>query len=102
MTMSGEERMNTIIMVWLGAFALFSVTVVDSSWACTAAGKNKHVGVITQVNAADRQFTIEDAETGEPMAFVTEPKLLGPLNIGDRVVVSYEEKDGTMIAKQIK
>ena len=93
--------MNRWLVVVLGGIVVLSTVAVDTALACTAAGKNKHVGVVTQLNAASRQVTIKDAETGSAIVFVSEPTLIAPLKIGDQVTVSYEEKDGKMIANAI-
>jgi len=93
--------MRMMMAVLFGVLFTLNASTADIVWACSSAGKNVHVGVITQVNAADRLFTITDAETGEAMVFLSEPTLVQPLNIGDRVAVSYEEQDGKMIAKRI-
>ncbi|MBI3622293.1 MAG: hypothetical protein HY208_08925 [Nitrospirae bacterium] len=71
-------------------------------WACDAAGPSTHVGVVTQLDAKQRQFTIKDAQTGKPMVFVAESPQLAALNIGDQVAVKYEDHDGIMTAKQIQ
>jgi hypothetical protein len=89
--------------VWT-VIGLISVMVVMAgpAWACKAAGPNTHVGVITQLNAKERQFTITDAETGKPMIFVADSKQMAALNMGDQIAVSYEDHNGTMVAKRIQ
>ncbi len=90
----------------LMAFVVFGVVglavAAGPVWACDAAGPNTHVGVVTQLNAKERQFTIKDAQTGKPMIFVAESKQMAALNIGEQVAVKYEKQDGKMLAKQIQ
>jgi hypothetical protein len=90
------------LSIWI-AVGLISVTAVAAgpAWACKAAGPNTHVGVITQLNAKERQFTITDAETGKPMNFIADSTQMAALNVGDQVTVKYEKRDGTMVAKRI-
>lgn len=89
--------------VWT-VVGLISVMVVMAgpAWACKAAGPDTHVGVITQLNTKERQFTITDAETGKPMNFIADSKQMTALNVGDQISVEYEERDGTMVAKRIQ
>ncbi len=94
--------MKRWLAVVMGGLVVVSVAAVETAVACTAAGKDTHVGVVTQVNAAGRQLTIKDAETGSAISFVSESALIAPLKIGDQIVISYEAKDGKLVAKQIK
>jgi hypothetical protein len=95
--------------VWTVAGLISMVTLISvmtvmsgPAWACKGAGPNTHVGVITQLNAKDLQFTITDAETGEPMKFIADSKQLAALSMGDQIAVSYEDHNGTMVAKRIQ
>jgi hypothetical protein len=90
------------LSIWI-AVGLISVTAVAAGpvWACKAAGPDTHVGVITQLNAKERQFTITDAETGKPMIFIADSTQMAALNIGDQIAVKYEKRDGAMVAKRI-
>ena len=87
----------TGVMV-LAAFLLGSATI---SLACQAAGENKHVGNVMSIDAKAESFTIRDAETGEPMTFNATAALLEGFSVRDRVVVSYKEEDGAMIAVEV-
>jgi hypothetical protein len=72
-----------------------------AAWACKGMGDNTHVGVITQVSAEEGRLTITDAETRGPIEFSAASAMLTPLNVGDRVVVSYETRDGKLIATTV-
>jgi len=92
------KQMSIWMMVGLiGVMAAAS----EPAWACKSAGPSTHVGVITQVNATERQFTITDAESGKPMVFLADSKQIATMKVGDQVAVKYEERDGAMVAKQI-
>jgi hypothetical protein len=95
--------------VWTVAGLISMVTLIGvitvmagPAWACKGAGPNTHVGVITQLNAKDRQFTITDAESGKPMKFIADSKQMAALNMGDQIAVTYEDHNGTMVAKRIQ
>ena len=94
--------MRMLMVVIVGLSLHLGVVSIETAEACTSAGKNTHVGVVTHVNAEEEQFTITDAETNGPMVFSSTPELLSPLNIGDRIVISYTENDGVMVAKKIQ
>jgi len=89
--------------IWtvVGLISVMAV-MAGPAWACKAAGPNTHVGVITQLNTKERQFTITDAETGKPMIFIADAKQMAALNMGDQIAVSYEDHNGTMVAKRIQ
>ena len=90
------------LRVWM-MVGLISVTAVVAApaWACKGAGPDTHVGVVTQLNEKQRQFTITDAETGKPMIFIADSKQMAALKVGDQIAVNYEERDGAMVAKRI-
>ena len=85
----------------VGVISVMAV-MAGPAWACKAAGPNTHVGVITQLNAKERQFTMTDAETGKPMIFIADSAQMAALNVGDQISVKYEKRDGTMVAKRIE
>jgi hypothetical protein len=92
------KQLNVWIIV--GLISVMAV-MAGPAWACKAAGPNTHVGVITLLNAKERQFTIKDAETGKPMIFIADSKQIAALTVGDQVTVKYEKRDGAMVAKRI-
>jgi Cu/Ag efflux protein CusF len=69
--------------------------------ACKAAGKDKHVGVVMNIDQKTGTFTIRDAETDHPMTFQATAKQLQELKLKDQVMVSYKEQDGKLIALDI-
>ncbi len=93
------KRLNMVTL--LGAALALNGLAVASAWACASAGENTHVGVVLQVNAADRQFSIRDAETGQSISF-TAPAEWQPVSVGDRVAVTYEEHAGALTATRIQ
>ncbi len=72
-----------------------------SVWACKSAGPNKHIGAITAIDAKNGTFTIRDAETDHLMTFKAADKILKELKVQDRVMVSYKEEEGKMIAVDV-
>jgi Cu/Ag efflux protein CusF len=69
--------------------------------ACKSAGPNKHIGIITSVDAGGKTFTLRDAETDHLMTFAVTEKILQDLKVEDRVMVSFKEEDGKLIAVDI-
>lgn len=89
---------SILAVLVLAAFLLGSVT---TTWACKAAGPNKHIGSITAIDAKAKTFTIRDAETDRLMIFEAADKILKGLKIEDRVIVSYKEENGKLIAMEV-
>jgi Cu/Ag efflux protein CusF len=96
------KRVMALLVFGVISVAVAAGPVWAPVWACDAAGPNTHVGVVTTLNAKERQFTIKDAQTGKPMVFVADSKQMAALNIGDQIAVKYEDHDGKMLAKQIQ
>ena len=88
-------------MITIAALAVFLAGPVGTGWACKSAGPNKHVGSVTAIDAKAKTFTIQDAETGQPMTFAATDKILKELKVKDRVMVGYKEENGKMIAVDI-
>lgn len=71
---------------------LMSLSLSWSALACEGAGANKHVGMVTQVDAGKKTFTIKDAETQKPITFSANEAIISGLKgYSGKVLVSYEE-----------
>ncbi|HTN43989.1 MAG TPA: hypothetical protein VMN77_09380 [Nitrospiria bacterium] len=88
-----------VVVALLTVFLLGSVT---TGWACKSAGPNTHVGRVTTIDAKAKTFTIQDAETNQPVTFVATGTILDELNVKDRVMVGYKEEKGRMVAVDIR
>jgi len=93
------RTVHSIVAVFLAFGLLLSMTT--SAVACKAAGKDKHVGVVTNIDQKTGTFTIKDAETLHLMTFQATVKQLQELKIRDQIMVSYKEQDGKLIALDI-
>jgi len=79
-----------------------SMSATESAFACSVAGPNKHVGQVTAVNTKAGTFTILDAETRKPIVFAASANMIkDAAKAKGSVMVSYEQSDGKMIAKDI-
>jgi hypothetical protein len=83
-----------LVFVMLG----LSLAITTSAMACKAAGKDKHVGVIIDLNDKAGTFTVKDEETEKPITFQATPAQLEELKKKYHVIVSYKEQDGKLIA----
>lgn len=81
---------------------VFLLGSVEMGLACKSAGPNKHVGNITMIDAKAKTFTIQDAETDQPMTFAATDTILQNLKVQDRVMVGYKEENGRMVAVDIQ
>ena len=93
------KRMHWIAIVLL-MFGLLS-SMTTSAMACKAAGKDKHVGVVMNIDQKTGTFTIKDAETEHLMTFQATAEQLRELKMKDQVMVSYKEKDGKLVALDV-
>jgi len=92
-----KKQMLPIVM--LASLVLFAAT---PTFACSVAGPNKHVGQVTAVNTRAGTFTILDAETKKPITFAASAGILkDAAKAKGSVMVSYEQSDGKMVAKDI-
>jgi hypothetical protein len=91
------------IAYWIAAtFLMFGLLgMTTSAMACKAAGKDKHVGAVMNIDQKTGTFTIKDAETEHLMTFQATAKQLDELKIKDQIMVSYKEQDGRLIALDI-
>lgn len=82
--------------------AICSFASYQAAFACSAAGDNKHVGTVTSVNEQSKTFTIMDMEQRRPITFSAAAELLDKANSTSSVItVTYEEKDGQLVALEI-
>lgn len=88
----------------IAAVLILAIWVLGSAgttWACKAAGPNKHIGSVTAIDAEAKTFTLRDAETEQLITFEATDKILKGLKVEDRVMVSYEEENGKLIAVDV-
>lgn len=93
------KRLYSIAVMFFMFGLLLGITT--SAIACKAAGKDKHVGIVMNIDQKTGTFTIKDAETENPMTFQATTEQLRELKMKDQVMVSYKEKDGKLIAVDI-
>ncbi len=92
-----KKQILTILMV-----AGLVMSAATPTFACSTAGPNKHVGQVTAVNTRAGTFTIMDAETQKPITFAASAGILkDAAKAKGSVMVSYEQSDGKMVAKDI-
>ena len=91
-------------VVFIGMFiaGVFLLGAVGDAVACKSAGPNKHVGGITAINTEVSTFTIRDAETDHLMTFEASDEILTKLQVKDRVIITYKEKDDKMVAVEVQ
>lgn len=79
---------------------LFASLLPVTTWACDAAGKTTHIGSLMSVNAADKTFTIRDAQLNNPITFIASSKIIDALNNAKgNIMVNYkEQEDGKLTA----
>jgi len=73
-----------------------------AGWACSAAGPGKHIGHVTNIDDQAGTVTLQDAETNEPIVFVASSDILKEVrSASGQIMISYEERDGKLIAKNV-
>ena len=87
---------KTLLAVLLSS----AVALPFSAMACEGMGPNKHMGSITSVNAADKTFTIQDAQLQMPITFKASDEIIQAVSEaqGGSVMVNYSEEDGKLTA----
>ena len=77
-----------------GLFILSVAALPFNAWACDGAGKSTHIGSLMSVNAADKTFTIRDAQLNSPITFVASGEIIQALNDAKgSIMVNYEEQE---------
>lgn len=67
-----------------------------SAWACDSAGPSTHIGTVTSVDAKNKTFTIQDAQTRGPITFVANNEIIeGLKEAKGSVMVNYESIEGS-------
>ena len=89
-------------LIVVAILTVFILGPVAMGWACKSAGPNTHVGSITTIDAKARTFTIQDAETDQPMTFAVTDTILKDLKVNARVMVGYKEEKGKMVAVDVR
>ena len=69
--------------------------------ACDGMGPGKHVGPVLAINTEEKSFTIRDAQSGDPITFEATVEILKGLTVAERVLVSYKDSEGKLIAQEI-
>ncbi|MBL1432437.1 hypothetical protein JYT96_00365 [Gammaproteobacteria bacterium AH-315-C21] len=85
------------LLVMIGGFIAAPV------FACSMAGEGNHVGKqVTAVDVEAGTFTIVDAQSNGPIQFSASKDLLVKVSEGPGpVLVSYEDRDGELVATDI-
>ena len=72
-----------------------SLFASSTTLACDAMGKSAHMGQLMSVDAAQKTFTIRDAQSQSPVTFTANNEILAGLkDASGSIMVNYEEKDG--------
>jgi len=83
--------------------AICSLVSYQTAFACGGAGDHKHIGMVTAIDEQMKTFTIMDMELRKPITFSAVADILGKAaSATSAVTVTYEEKDGQLIAIEIE
>ena len=64
--------------------------------ACDSAGPSTHIGTVTKVDAKNKTFTIQDAQTRGAITFAASNEIIDGLrDAKGSVMVNYEEIEGS-------
>jgi len=99
--MSLKIRLKTMLTANALAGALVATAFLSPSavLACDAAGKNTHVGNLMSVDARQKTFTIEDAQSHNAITFAANDKIIeGLKNANGSIMVNYEESGDKLTA----
>ena len=88
-----------VVAVMVGFLIVFSV---GGAMACSGAGKNRHIGNVTEVNPGAMTLTIRDAETSDLLTFTADKEALAGIKEADRVLIDYKVNDGDLVAVKIQ
>jgi len=73
-----------------------------ATWACDAAGPSTHIGTVQSVDAANKTFTIVDAQSRGPITFVANNEIIeGLKGAKGSVMVNYEEDEDGKALKAV-
>ena len=89
-------------LITVAVLSAFIALAASPVWACSMAGPNTHIGVITDVNTRANTFTMMDAETQHPITFVTTPELLKGISKNQQVTVTFQKTGKNLTAKTIQ
>lgn len=91
---------KTFIRTTMSATALAIALVTSSAtWACDAAGKTTHIGSLMTVNAEQNSFTIQDAQSHNPITFTASHEIIeGLKDAKGNVMVNYKEDGDSLTA----
>ena len=81
---------NTLASALLSMALFFST----SAWGCDAAGKSTHVGNLTSVNAQQKTFTIQDAQTNSTITFAANSEIIDGLKQANGAIMVNYQEDG--------
>lgn len=85
-------RRSISTLVIIGGLLLAPVT----GMACDAAGPSTHIGTVMKVDAKNKTFTIQDAQTRGPITFAATNEIIDGLkDAKGSVMVNYEEVEGS-------
>ncbi|HSG05646.1 MAG TPA: hypothetical protein VLB09_04535 [Nitrospiria bacterium] len=73
-----------------------------AAMACSGAGKDRHIGNVTELNPGALTLTILDAETQKPLTFRAHESEIAKLKESDRVMIDYKEEEGELVAVRIR
>ena len=92
--------MKIKILVVLAIATIFSIST--STWACSAAGPNTHVGNILDMDLENNTFTILDAQTVSPVIFhASEDIMEKVVNATGTAFVDFEVDGINLVATEV-
>lgn len=72
------------------------------SLACSNLGPNTHAGIVKGIDLEEKTLTLIDAESGKPITFTASPSFLSPLEINNRVIVTFRSEERGLVVEEIR
>ncbi len=96
-----ERKIKLYLAVVLAVIFIGIAAKVSSTLACSSLPSGKHLGLVMKVDPEMGTFTLIDAETRKPIRFSASTELLKMIQRDDTIIMSYENENGHLIAKEI-
>lgn len=76
----------------LASLTLAAVAITNVALACDAMGSHTHMGMLMSIDPAHKTFTINDAQSGQPITFSAEAAIIDGLQgYTGSVMVNYTQ-----------
>ncbi|NOZ51859.1 MAG: hypothetical protein GXP08_01765 [Gammaproteobacteria bacterium] len=92
-----------ILKKTLNASILASLLLAPmAAWTCDAAGPSAHIGTVQSIDAANKTFTIVDAQSRNAITFVANNEIIEELKgAKGSIMVNYEENNDDTVLKAV-